>query len=76
MDDWHLYVIFGLQVVESSSLVSVLFREVFNYHYISLFHLVVNGFSVIFSCNRIFFECILIQKILQNWISKNLCLPL
>ena len=34
-------------VIESSSLVPVLFREVFSHPYISLFHLLVNGFSVI-----------------------------
>ena len=35
------------RVIESSSLVPVLFREVFNHPYISFFHLLVNGFSVI-----------------------------
>ena len=44
--DRHLDITFGLQVVESSSLVSVLFREAFNHHYISFFHLLVNSFSV------------------------------
>ena len=39
--------IFYSQIVESSSLVSVLFREVFSHPYISFFHLLVNGFSVI-----------------------------
>ena len=34
-----------MQVVKSSSLVSVLFREVFNHLYISFFHLLVNGVS-------------------------------
>ena len=34
-------------VIESSSLVPVLFREVFSHPYISFFHLLVNGFSVI-----------------------------
>ena len=34
------------RVIESSSLVPVLFREVFSHPYISLFHLLVNGFSV------------------------------
>ena len=38
--------IFYSQIVESSSLVSVLFREVFSHPYISFFHLLVNGFSV------------------------------
>ena len=38
----------GLQVVESTSLVSLLYREVFNHSYISFFHLLVNGFSVIY----------------------------
>ena len=46
--DRHLDILtFGLQVVESSSLVSVLFREAFSNPYISFFHLLVNGFSVI-----------------------------
>ena len=35
------------QIVESSSLVSVLFREAISHPYISFFHLLVNGFSVI-----------------------------
>ena len=35
-------------VIESSSLVPVLFREVFSHPYISFFHLLVNGFSVIY----------------------------
>ena len=39
--------IFYSQIVESSSLVSVLFREVISHSYISFFHLLVNGFSVI-----------------------------
>ena len=38
--------IFYSQIVESSSLVSVLFQEVFSHPYISFFHLLVNGFSV------------------------------
>ena len=33
----HFDITFGLQVVESSSLVSVLFREVLNHHYIYFF---------------------------------------
>ena len=37
---------FGLHVIDSSSLVSVLFREGFSHAYI-FFHLLVNGFSVI-----------------------------
>ena len=39
--DRHLDITFGLQVVESSSLVSALFREAFNYPYISFFCLIV-----------------------------------
>ena len=35
------------RVIKSSSLVPVHFREVFSHPYISLFHLLVNGFSVI-----------------------------
>ena len=49
--DRHLDITFGLQLVESSSLVSVLFREAFNHPYISFFHLLVNGFSVIRECS-------------------------
>ena len=48
--DRHLDITFGLQVVESSSLVSVLFREAFNHPYISFFHLLVNGVFVIREC--------------------------
>ena len=36
-----------MQVVESSSLVSILFREPFSHPYISFFYLLVNVFSVI-----------------------------
>ena len=39
--------IFYSQRVESSSLVSVLFREAISHPYISFFHLLVNVFSVI-----------------------------
>ena len=39
--------IFYSQIVQSSSLVSVLFREAINHPYISFIHLLVNGFSVI-----------------------------
>ena len=42
-----------MQVVESSCLVSVLFREVFNNPYISFFHYLVNGFPV--TCFRTLF---------------------
>ena len=38
--------IFYSQIVESSSLVSVLFREAISHPYISFFHLLVNDFSV------------------------------
>ena len=38
-----------MQVVESSSLVSVLFREAFSHPYISFFHLLVNSFVVLVS---------------------------
>ena len=38
--------IFYSQVVESSSLVSVLFLKAISHPYISFFHLLVNGFSV------------------------------
>ena len=39
--------IFYSQIVESSSLVSVLFQEAISHPYISFFHLLVNSFSVI-----------------------------
>ena len=48
----HLDITFRLQVVESSSLVSVLFREAFKHPNISLFQLLVNGFSVTCSINN------------------------
>ena len=38
--------IFYSEIVESSSLVSVLFRETISHPYISFFYLLVNGFSV------------------------------
>ena len=37
----------NIAYIFSTSLVPVLFREVFSHPYISLFHLLVNGFSVI-----------------------------
>ena len=40
--------IFYSQIVESSYLVSVLFREAISHPYISFFHLLVNGFSIIY----------------------------
>ena len=43
--DRHFDITFGLQVVDS--LVTVIFREALKHPYISLFHLLVNGFSVI-----------------------------
>ena len=43
----HLDITFKLQVVESSSLVSILFREVFSHPYISFFDLQLKGFSAI-----------------------------
>ena len=48
--DRHLDITLGLQLVESFSLVSVLFREAFSHPYISFYHLLVNGFSVIIYC--------------------------
>ena len=50
--DKHLDITFGLHVVDSSSLVFVLFREAFSHPYISFFHLLVNGFSVTKVCSR------------------------
>ena len=52
--DRHLDITFGLHVVDSSSLVSVHFRESFRHPYISFFHLLVNGFAV--TNFRTFFE--------------------
>ena len=59
--------IFYSQIVESSSLVSVLFREAISHPYIFFFHLLVNGFSVIIIIiiiiifinffRRVFLEC-------------------
>ena len=46
----HLDITFGLHVVDSSSLVSVLFREAFSRPFISFFHLLVNVFSVFREC--------------------------
>ena len=51
--DRHLDITFGLHVVDSSSLVSILFREAFSHPYI-FFHLLVNSLSV--SSFRTFFE--------------------
>ena len=47
--DMHLDITFGLQVVQRFSLVSILFREAFNHPYISFFHLLVNGVSVMYN---------------------------
>ena len=40
------------RVIENSSFVSLLFIEVFSHHYISFFHLLVNGFCVTKVCSR------------------------
>ena len=46
----HLDITFGLQVVESSSLVSVLLiREAFSHPYIFFYHLLVNIFLLLVS---------------------------
>ena len=42
----HLDITLKLQVVESLSLVTVLFKEAFSHPYISFFNSLVNGFSV------------------------------
>ena len=44
--DRHLDITFGVHAVDSSSLVSVLFREAFSHPYISFFQILVNGFIV------------------------------
>ena len=53
--------IFYSQIVEILSLVSVLLREVISHPYISFFHLLVNGVSVIIIIinffRRVFLEC-------------------
>ena len=56
--DRHLDITFGLQVVESTSLVSVLFREAFSHPYISFFHLLVIIIIIIISnfFRRVFSE--------------------
>ena len=46
-DRTEIYFRLRYRVIESSSLVPVLFREVFSHPYISFFHLLVNCFSVI-----------------------------
>ena len=45
--DRYLDITFRMRVVNSSSPVSILFREAFSQHYISIFYILVNGFSVI-----------------------------
>ena len=45
----HLDITFGLQEVESSSLVSLLFREAFNQPYISFIQFLVNVCSLLIS---------------------------
>ena len=49
------------RVMESSSLVPVLFREVFSHPYISFFHLLVNGFFVINSDMLEVYQSLLFQ---------------
>ena len=46
--------VFSLQIIESSFLVSILFREVFSHPYISFFHLLVNAYCAI----AIYLECL------------------
>ena len=59
--------IFYSQIVESSSLVSVLFQEVFSHPYISFFHLLVNRFSVIY-----IYVCVCVQKKIVIELTRNL----
>ena len=63
--DRHLDIIFGLQVVESSSLVFVLFREAFNHPFI-FFQLLVIGFSVMYVCMYINIVLIYINIVYDN----------
>ena len=60
--DRHVDIIFRLQLVESSSLVSILFREVFNHPYTSPFSFTSKCFFVIIIIiinfiRRVFSEC-------------------
>ena len=55
--------IFYSQIVESSSLVSVLFREAISHPYISFFHLLVNGFSLTYI---IMFICLQTKTIILD----------
>ena len=68
--DRHLDITFGLHLVESSSLVSVLFRA-FNHPYISFFHLLVNVFSV--TCFRTFSRTpyLLLNGGRYRWVGRN-----
>ena len=56
------------RVIESSSLVPVLFREVFSHPYISFFHLLVNGFYPWAQARRVMYSglsvyiCVCVQK--------------
>ena len=47
-----LDITFGLQVVESSALVSILFREAFSHPYISFFHLLASKCFFSVTCNN------------------------
>ena len=47
----HLDITFRLLVVESSSLVSLIFREAFSQPYISFFHLLIKFLSVVIIIN-------------------------
>ena len=59
--DRHLDIIFGLHVVNNSSRVSVCFREAFSHPYISFFHLLVTGFSVIYIYTHILITTIFLK---------------
>ena len=48
--DRHLDITFGLQVVESSSLVSVLFREVFNHVFVDS---IVNKYGMVVQSDQV-----------------------
>ena len=76
--------IFYSQIVESSSVVSVLFREAISHPYISFFHLLVNGFSVTslvmldFDANKVsgkYFQSVLFllpSLNIYNFVPKNI----
>ena len=72
MVDRHLDITFGLHIIDSSSLVFVIFREVFSHPYISFFHLLVNGFSVASFCTLSKTPYLLYSGGQYRWARRNL----